>query len=81
MQKVRVQIFLTFSEMAELHQFMVENRCKNESQAISQMLILKKRLQKVIENLERKAQESELWKERANNRLEKSIKDTDTITN
>ena len=96
MQKIRLQIFVDLQHLNSLHRFMIENHLKNESAGVSVLLDRVENYKNIVKKLQQKAEESELWKERANNRSEKatiaqgandnitdsqkSIKDTEHIT-
>ena len=65
MQKIRLQIMLSFDELSLLHSFERENRLRNESIAVAELLKAHNRLQYIIRELEKKAHEGEEWKSRA----------------
>ena len=65
MQKIRLQIMLNLEDLNALHRFMVDHQCKNESVAISKVVLHYTRLQFIVGKLEEKAHEAEEWKKRA----------------
>jgi len=60
---------LGLSELNDLHAFQIENQCRNESKAISNLLQNYKRMQFIIKKLEEKAHEAEEWKTRAEKKV------------
>ena len=62
MQKIRLQIMLSFEDVNLLHHFESANQLRNESIAISELLRAHNRFQFVINELEKRAHEAEKWK-------------------
>ena len=52
---------------------MQENKCKNYSEAIVELFKQYKRYQIIMKELEKKANEAEMWKERANRNIEQRV--------
>jgi len=48
---------------------MSENRCKNESEAVEELINAYQRFQIIVRNLEKQAHEVEVWKNRAHQRV------------
>jgi len=76
MQKIRLQICLDRKQEMWLNSYCIENRLANYSRGIAELINSYGRLQYVIKELEKKANEAEIWRERANKdvkeRLEKN---------
>jgi len=78
-QKVWRQIGLTMPELNFIREFMIDNRLKNESQAVSEIINQLKRFRYIVNKLEKQAQEAETWKNRANNEQKGKIKNENEL--
>jgi len=65
MQKIWRQIGFSWTQLSELHEFMVENQCRNETEAIANLMKQHKLFRRIVKDLEKKAHETEEWKARA----------------
>lgn len=65
MQKIWRQIGFEYSDLSYFETFMQENRCKNHTTAMKELLEQHKRFQTIIKELEKAAQQADIWKQRA----------------
>ena len=73
MQKIWRQIGFSYTDLNFFERFMQENKCKNYSEAIVELFKQYKRYQIIMKELEKKANEAEMWKERANRNIEQRV--------
>jgi hypothetical protein len=74
MQKIWRQIGMHFMSWTKIDDFKRENHLKTDGEAIAEAFSQLNRFKIVMRELEKRAQESEQWRERANKRVEEGVK-------
>lgn len=65
MQKIWRQIGFEYADLSTFESFAKENQCKNYTAAMKELLAQYKRFQTIIKELEKAAQQADIWKQRA----------------
>lgn len=73
MEKIRTQILMDAEHYDFLSRYCVENECKNFSHAMCNLMDAYRRFQLIVKDLQKRAHESEIWKERAQERVKDAL--------